>query len=84
MYHFNVQISCLFILYDVSTLLCMQSGISKRIEEKKNELDSLELQISNENFSQLDERERNLVRVACSLVMFCNLYITFILDMWQI
>ena len=61
-----------------------QSGISKRIEEKKNELDSLELQISDENFSQLDERERNLVRVACSLVMFCNLYITFILDMWQI
>ena len=84
MFHFNAQISCLFILYDVSTLLCMQSGISKRIAEKKNELDSLELQISDENFSQLDERERNLVRVACSLVMFCNLYITFILDMWQI
>lgn len=37
-----------------------KSGISKRIEEKKNELDSLELQISDENFSQLDERERNL------------------------
>ncbi|GAU42067.1 hypothetical protein TSUD_326460 [Trifolium subterraneum] len=34
--------------------------IIKRIEEKKNKLDSLELQISNINFSQLDERERDL------------------------
>ncbi|CAJ2668179.1 unnamed protein product [Trifolium pratense] len=34
--------------------------IIKRIEEKKNKLDSFEHQISNINFSQLDERERDL------------------------
>ncbi|XP_027334431.1 DNA repair protein RAD50 [Abrus precatorius] len=38
----------------------IKCGILKRIEEKKNELDSFELQISNVNFSHIDERERNL------------------------
>lgn len=39
----------------------MQSGILKRIEEKENERDSFELQISNVDLSHLDERERNMV-----------------------
>ncbi|WJX33343.1 DNA repair protein rad50 [Trifolium repens] len=34
--------------------------IIKRIEDKKNKLDSFELQLSNINVSQLDERERDL------------------------
>lgn len=38
----------------------MKSNILKRIEEKKNELDSFEVQIPNVNFSHIDERERNL------------------------
>lgn len=40
----------------------MQSGLSKRIEEKENERDSFELQISNVNISHIDDREKNLVR----------------------
>ncbi|KAK7331449.1 hypothetical protein VNO77_25674 [Canavalia gladiata] len=38
----------------------IKRGVWKRIEEKKNELDSFEFQISNINFSHIDERERNL------------------------
>ncbi|KAK7379637.1 hypothetical protein VNO80_05101 [Phaseolus coccineus] len=38
----------------------IKDGILKRIEEKKNELDSSELQMTNLNFSHIDERERNL------------------------
>ncbi|MED6119967.1 DNA repair protein rad50 [Stylosanthes scabra] len=38
----------------------IKNGIVKRIEEKENERDSLELQISNVNLSQIDERERKL------------------------
>jgi len=72
----NAYISCqIYVCYlnDVNPLLCMQRGVLKRIEEKKNELDSFELQISNVNFSHIDERERNLVSAACSLVLLCNL-----------
>jgi len=49
-------------------MLCLQDGILKRIEEKKNELDSSELQMTNVNFSHIDERERNLVRHLLSVV----------------
>ncbi|XP_057755081.1 DNA repair protein RAD50 [Arachis stenosperma] len=38
----------------------IKNGIVRRIEEKENERDSLELQISNVNISHIDERERNL------------------------
>ncbi|KAL9332842.1 hypothetical protein ACSQ67_002452 [Phaseolus vulgaris] len=38
----------------------IKDGILKRIEEKKNELDSSEHQMTNVNFSHIDERERNL------------------------
>ncbi|MED6186718.1 DNA repair protein rad50 [Stylosanthes scabra] len=38
----------------------IMNGIVKRIEEKENERDSLELQISNVNLSHIDERERKL------------------------
>lgn len=41
----------------------MQSGLLKRIEEKENERDSFELQISNVNLSHIDEREKNMVRM---------------------
>lgn len=37
-----------------------KAGIIKRIEEKKNELESFELEISNIDVSHLDEREREL------------------------
>ncbi|KAF7807691.1 DNA repair protein RAD50 [Senna tora] len=48
-------------VYDVNGLLLhLQSGISKRIEEKEIERDSFELQISNVNLFHIDERERNL------------------------
>lgn len=40
----------------------MQSGLLKRIEEKENERDSFELQISNVNLSHIDEKEKNMVR----------------------
>jgi len=50
-------------------LLCLQDGILKRIEEKKNELDSSEHQMTNVNFSHIDERERNLVRHLLSVVV---------------
>ncbi|XP_038720675.1 DNA repair protein RAD50 [Tripterygium wilfordii] len=40
--------------------LDIKSGIIKRIEVKENERDSLELQISNVNLSQIDEKEKNL------------------------
>lgn len=47
-------------------LIChlVQSGILKRIEEKENERDSFELQISNVSLSHIDEREKNLVRIS--------------------
>jgi hypothetical protein len=51
-----LHISCIF------PLRSMQSGILKRIEEKENERDSFELQISNVNLSHIDEREKNMVR----------------------
>ncbi|KAL6343225.1 hypothetical protein AAG906_021136 [Vitis piasezkii] len=38
----------------------IKSGILKRIEEKENERDSFELQISNVSLSHIDEREKNL------------------------
>ncbi|KAM7261440.1 hypothetical protein ACFE04_008807 [Oxalis oulophora] len=38
----------------------IKSGILKRIGEKKNELESLERQVSNVNISHLDERENNM------------------------
>lgn len=38
----------------------IKSGILKRIEEKENERDSFELQISNVNLSHMDEREKNM------------------------
>lgn len=82
----NASISCQMptcYLYNVNSLLCMQSGIIKRIEEKKNEHDSFELQISNEDFSHIDERERNLVSAACSLVLFV-IDITLIFYIWRI
>lgn len=42
--------------------MCLvQSGILKRIEEKKRQLDSFDLQISNMNLGHVDERERNMV-----------------------
>ena len=41
-----------------------QRGILKRIEEKENERDSFERQISNVNLSHLDEREKNMVLLA--------------------
>lgn len=37
-----------------------KSGILKRIEEKKRQLDSYDLQISNMNLAHVDERERNM------------------------
>ncbi|KAL2332609.1 hypothetical protein Fmac_013822 [Flemingia macrophylla] len=40
----------------------IKSGILKRIEEKKNELDKSELEIPNLNYSHIDERERNLAK----------------------
>ncbi|XP_062165203.1 DNA repair protein RAD50 [Alnus glutinosa] len=40
--------------------LDIKSGILKRIEEKENERDSFELQISNVNLSHIDEREKNM------------------------
>ncbi|BAT86669.1 hypothetical protein VIGAN_04434300 [Vigna angularis var. angularis] len=38
----------------------IKEGNLKRIKEKKNELDSSELQMTNVNLSHIDERERNL------------------------
>ncbi|PON95475.1 DNA repair protein Rad50 [Trema orientale] len=38
----------------------IKSGLLKRIEEKENERDSFELQISNVNLSHIDEREKNM------------------------
>ncbi|XP_027932550.1 DNA repair protein RAD50-like isoform X2 [Vigna unguiculata] len=38
----------------------IKDGILKRIEEKKNELDSSEHQMTNVNLSHIDERERHL------------------------
>ncbi|XP_052207378.1 DNA repair protein RAD50 isoform X2 [Diospyros lotus] len=38
----------------------IKSGILKRIEEKENERDSFELQISNVNLVHIDEREKNM------------------------
>ncbi|KAK6914345.1 RAD50, zinc hook [Dillenia turbinata] len=38
----------------------IKNGILKRIEEKENERDSFELQISNVNLSHIDEREKNM------------------------
>ena len=64
----NVDMFC-----DINILLYMQRGIEKRIEEKENERDSFELQISNVNLSHIDERERNLVSVACSVMLFGSL-----------
>lgn len=58
-----------FILLNINMLLCLQDGILKRIEEKKNELDSSEHQMTNVNFSHIDERERNLVRHLLSVVV---------------
>lgn len=46
----------------------MQGGLLKRIEDKKNERSSLELQISVHDLSHIDERETNMV----SMVLFCN------------
>lgn len=43
-------------------VLCLQSDISKRIEEKGHERDSFEHRISNVDLSRIDERERHLVR----------------------
>lgn len=42
----------------------MQSGIIKRIKEKEKERDSFEIQISNVDLSHIDEREKNMVRMA--------------------
>lgn len=69
--------------YDVNNLLYMQSGILKRIREKENERDTMELQISNVNISQMDERERKLVSATCSFGVVW-LFITLILDIRQI
>nr|XP_048333256.1 DNA repair protein RAD50 isoform X2 [Ziziphus jujuba var. spinosa] len=38
----------------------IKSGLLKRIEEKENERDSFELQISNVNLSHIDEKEKNM------------------------
>lgn len=55
----------------------MQAGIIKRIEEKKNELESFELEISNIDVSHLDERERELVSRSYSSVLFGSLQLQF-------
>lgn len=47
----------------------MQNGILKRIEEKENERNSFEIQISNVNVSRIDERENNMVRLPLSSVL---------------
>lgn len=39
----------------------MQTGISKRIEEKEIERDSFEFEISNVDVQQIDEREKLVV-----------------------
>ncbi|XP_062109225.1 DNA repair protein RAD50 [Humulus lupulus] len=38
----------------------IKSGLQKRIEEKENERNSLEIQISNVDFSHINEREKNM------------------------
>ncbi|GMY32050.1 DNA repair protein RAD50 [Fagus crenata] len=48
----------------------IKTGILKRIEEKENECDSFELQLSNVNLSHIDEKENKMVRVTCSLFLF--------------
>lgn len=48
-------------------IFLVQSGILKRIEEKKNERDSFELQIANVSLSHIDEREKNMVRISLVL-----------------
>ncbi|KAL5542789.1 hypothetical protein UlMin_010499 [Ulmus minor] len=45
---------------DKQAILKTKSGLMKRIEEKKNERDTFELQISNVNLSDLDEREKSM------------------------
>jgi len=70
-FHSNTYIYCqmsLSYLHNVNTL-CLQDGILKRIEEKKNELDSSEHQMTNVNLSHIDERERHLVRHPLSVVV---------------
>lgn len=39
----------------------MQTGISKRIEEKEMERDAFEFEISNVDVKQIDEREKLVV-----------------------
>lgn len=60
-----MSVSCLYI---VNTLY-VQEGNLKRIKEKKKELDSSELQMTDVNLSHIDERERNLVRHPPSVVV---------------
>lgn len=38
----------------------IKNGLLKRIEEKKNERDSLELEVSNVDLSHIDEKEKNM------------------------
>ena len=56
----NFSISKFFVLHAI-TCLSIQSGILKRIEEKENERNSFELEISNVNLTHIDEREKNMV-----------------------
>lgn len=47
----------------------LQSDIVKRIEEKRNERESFELQISSIDISRIDEREKNLVVMSHTLII---------------
>ncbi|GMY04764.1 DNA repair protein RAD50-like [Fagus crenata] len=49
-----------------------KTGILKRIEEKENERDSFELQLSNVNLSHIDEKENKMVRVTLPAILVWN------------